>query len=150
MPPLPKPTAQRRRRNVVAGARTLHAIDGRTAPDLPDRGADLEWHPLTVAEWRAVWASPMAPEYTDSDLHGLFVYIDLVDTFWRCPHEKAVTKKELAGEIRLQAQRFGLSPIDRRRLQWEIERGEQAQEAGERRRAAKRPSKAEDPRLRAI
>lgn len=30
------------------------------------------------------------------------------------------------GEIRLQEQRFGLSPLDRSRLQWEVNRGEEA------------------------
>jgi hypothetical protein len=33
----------------------------------------------------------------------------------------------LAAEIRLQRQCFGLTPLDRRRLQWEIERAEAAE-----------------------
>jgi hypothetical protein len=75
----------------------------------------------------------MAPEYDDSDKHGLFVLAVLVDGFWRKPHWTA------AAEIRLQRQCFGLSPIDRRRLQWEIEKVDEAQERGERRRAQSPP-----------
>jgi len=77
--------------------------------------------------------SPMAPEYDESDRHGLFMLAMVVNDFWLA--ESATSRKEAASEIRLQAQRFGLSPMDRRRLQWEIERTEEAQDAGKRRRA---------------
>lgn len=60
----------------------------------------------------------MAPEFLKSDLHGLFRLAVLVDAFWREP------SKELAAEIRLQQAAYGLSPLDRRRLQWEIKRSE--------------------------
>ena len=99
----------------------------------------LPWHPLVLERWAAVWASPMACEFLDADVHGLFVLADLWDLYWR-------GDKDRAAEIRLQEQRFGLSSLDRRRLQWEVEKVEQAQ----RRRPAasvplpKRPTK--DPR----
>ncbi len=48
---------------------------------------------------------------------------DLIDDYWGAEGTK---KTQLAAEIRLQCQRFGLSPIDRRRLQWEVARGEEA------------------------
>jgi hypothetical protein len=86
----------------------------------------------------------MAPEFTESDVHGLLVLAVLVDEFWVDP------SKELAAEIRLQRQCFGLSPLDRRRLQWEIERSEQASEAGRSRRQPPVGKLAEDPRLRAV
>jgi len=41
-------------------------------------------------------------------------------------------RKDIGAEIRLQGVRFGLSPIDRRRLQWEIEHTEEAQHRGQR------------------
>ncbi|MGE5828829.1 MAG: hypothetical protein ACM30G_10795 [Micromonosporaceae bacterium] len=108
----------RARRNRTSTAATLSPDHDIQAPPLPDR----PWHPQTLAWWADVWASPMAPEYDESDKHGLFVLAVLVDSFWRKPHWTA------AAEIRLQRQCFGLTPMDRRRLQWEIDRGEAAAE----------------------
>jgi hypothetical protein len=141
--PDPKHPSTRARRNKTATAATLRADHAIQAPELPGD----EWHPLTLAWWRDIWASPMAPEYDDSDRHGLFVLAQLVEDFWRA--ETVTQRKDLAAELRQQGQRFGLSPIDRRRLQWEIERSEEAQEKGTKRRAnsagAKNPA-AGDPR----
>ncbi|CAA9364290.1 MAG: gp1 [uncultured Gemmatimonadetes bacterium] len=110
---------------------------------------------MTVSWWADIWSSPMAPEFDDSDRHGLFMLAVLVDAFWNA--ETPTAAKDLAAEIRQQGQRFGLSPIDRRRLQWEIERTEEAQDKGARRRAqppapAKPSKSAADPRsvLRAV
>lgn len=137
--PAPKNPAQRRRRNRTPGARVLSAEVVVPQPSLPD----MDWHPLTQAWWRDIWRSPMAQEYDQSDIHGLLILAVLVDQFWQNP------SKDMASEIRLQRQSFGLSPIDRRRLAWEIERAEQAQEEGQRRRAAKAApaGRRPDPRL---
>lgn len=96
------------------------------------------WRAETKAWWADVWASPMAGEFVDgrADIHGLFVLAVLVDDFWSEP------TTALAAEIRLQRQCFGLTPIDRRRLQWEIERGEEATERTRRRRAEPAPAAA--------
>jgi hypothetical protein len=104
-------------------------------------------HPATLAWWASIWSSPMAGEYDPSDIHGLAMLADLYDAYWALPPEKAITKKELAGEIRLQRQCFGLSPIDRRRLQWEIDRGDEAQANTV---ARKRATPRKDPRLKAL
>ncbi|NLD71647.1 MAG: hypothetical protein GX649_02900 [Chloroflexi bacterium] len=88
------------------------------APRLPKRTEGRDWHPLTRAWWKDTWGSPMAEEYLDADIHGLFILAELVDAYWYEP------SKELAGEIRLQRQCFGLTPVDRRRLQWEVQRVE--------------------------
>jgi len=129
------------RRNVSSTRATLAPQTGELEiPELPLPTDDHVWHPLTLAWWAAVWSSPMAPEYDDSDIHGLYVLAMLVDGFWTHPHWTA------AAEIRLQGQRFGLSPIDRRRLQWEIERTDEAQERGNRRRSAGKPTtKTQEP-----
>ena len=55
-----------------------------------------------------------------SDIPGLEILADLVDRFW-------YGDAGLAAEIRLQRQCFGLTSLDRRRLQWEIARGEEAE-----------------------
>jgi hypothetical protein len=140
--PAPKHPSVRARRNKTSTAATLSAVHDVQAPPLPTR----LWHEQTRAWWSDLWASPMAPEYDESDRHGLFALAVLVDDFWRTEDPKL--RKEIAAEIRQQRQGFGLTPIDRRRLQWEIERVDEAQDRGERRRAAtpKPSAPAGDPR----
>lgn len=148
--PPPKPASARARRNKVAGARTLTVAAPRKAPPLPQRpivvDGPTDWHDQTVEWWIDTWQSPMSPEFDDSDMHALVMLAVLIDDFWWCP------SKELAAEIRLQRACFGLTPLDRRRLQWEIDRGDEAGERTSKRRkasgeraAAGRP-KAVDPR----
>jgi hypothetical protein len=130
---MPKNNPARRNRSATRATLTLvHDVE---APDLPE-GRD--WHPQTVEWWADVWASPMAPEYDDSDRHGLFALAMLIDDFWTA--DKPSLRASLSAEIRLQRQCFGLTPIDRRRLQWEIERGEDAEERTQKRKAAARNS----------
>jgi hypothetical protein len=109
-PPLKDP-ARRRRTNKVAGARTLQAVAGLKTPTLP---VDIRWHPRVEQWWAGLWSSPMAPEYDESDVDELLVLAVLYHQFWMEP------SKDLAGEIRLQRQCFGKTPMDRRRLQWDI------------------------------
>jgi hypothetical protein len=121
---MPKDPAIRQRTNRTPGAAKLDAAANltRRAPPLPKvnmpDGSEREWEKLTRAFWRDCWRSPMATEYLQADIHGLYRLAVLVDDFWKEP------TKELAGEIRLQQQQFGLSPLDRRRLQWEVEKVE--------------------------
>ena len=137
MPRMPKHPSTRARRNKVAGARTLTAVHDVETPELPEF-EDFEWHPMTLSWWEDIWASPMAPEYDDSDVHGLFMLAMLVDQYWTQP------SAAVAGEIRLQRQCFGLTPIDRRRLQWEIDRGEEAEQATRQRRNERTVSPADE------
>lgn len=141
--PAPKHESVRARRNKTSTAATLHLVHNIKTPDLPPVRT---WHQSTENWWRDVWASPMAPEFHNSDSHGLFALAMLVDDFWACDDSKL--RRELAAEIRLQRQCFGLTPMDRRRLQWEIERTDEAQARGAQRRdaaAPKSPAK-KDPR----
>lgn len=123
--PPPKDPSIRQRRNKVAGAATLEDNRQRArVPPLPKRrGADgaplpkgdpADWHPMTRAWWRDVWRSPMAARFTKADTHGLYTLAALVDQFQRTP------TPQLASEIRQQRACFGLTPIDRWRLQWEV------------------------------
>lgn len=82
----------------------------------------------------------MAHEYLDADVHGLYRLAVLVDQFWADP------SPVLAAEIRLEQQCFGLTPIDRRRLQWEIERGESAAIRTQQRQVQRVINEGEDPR----
>jgi hypothetical protein len=119
VPPLPKDPKLRQRKNRDSTAAQLEAPAGLLEiPDLPARGR-RKWHPFTVAWWTAVRTSPMATEYLEADLNGLYMLAVLVDEFWRLP------SAQLAAEIRQQRQCFGLTPIDRRRLQWTVQRVEE-------------------------
>jgi len=82
----------------------------------------------------------MAGEYLESDVHGLYLLAELVDQFWTAP------TKELAAEIRLQRQCYGLSPIDRRRLQWEVARADEVQKRQAQRRVRRAQDGEIDPR----
>lgn len=142
MPPMPKRNPARRNKSTTQA--TLTRDHDVKAPALPRRArGKTPWHTQTKAWWAEIWSSPMAPEFEHSDTHGLFILAELVDAFWHEP------SKELASEIRLQRMAFGLTPLDRRRLQWEIEHTEDAQERGRKRRAAAEPpvvDPAADPR----
>jgi hypothetical protein len=140
MPPVPKHPSTRARRNKVAGARQLRAVEDIEVPELPD-DAGYDWHPLTRSWWKDIWESPMAPEFDSSDVHGLYLLAVLVDQFWSEPSQA------LAAEIRLQRQCFGLTPIDRRRLQWEIDRGDEAEKKTQQRRNATKPAPAGKPKV---
>lgn len=137
--PNPKHPSARARRNTSSTAATLSLVHNVKAPPLPEHPTG--WHPQTLEWWKDIWASPMAPEFHQSDTHGLYLLALLVDEFWRSP------TTALAAEIRLQRQGYGLTPMDRRRLQWTIEQVDEAVDKGEKRRAAAPPKKpAVDPR----
>lgn len=144
MPPTPKPAHLRQRRNRTPGAATLPTPESAAknkVPELPPREKQTEnWHTKVVEWWHAVWTSPMATEYLESDVRGgLYELAELKQVFWTAENGKA--RLIAAAEIRLQEVRFGLSPIDRRRLQWEIEKGEKAVEQTKTRRKARRLKK---------
>ncbi|GAB6937087.1 hypothetical protein ACQP60_18895 [Isoptericola variabilis] len=150
MGPAPKPASTRARRNKTTTRATLKADASIIAPELPANPNG--WHDMVLEWWRDLWASPMAPEYDDADRHGLFELAMLRNDFWNAT--SLFDRKMAATEIRLQDQRFGLSPIDRRRLQWEIERTDEAQDKGARRRNTKAADRGEaqgkpagDPRV---
>lgn len=112
--PTPKPAAQRQRRNKATSAATFEAP---AATKVPLPGNQDAYHPLTHQWWESIWESPMArEEWVDSDVHLLFMLATLVNRFWIDPTEK------LASEIRQFGGRFGLDPMSRRSLQWEIKR----------------------------
>jgi hypothetical protein len=86
----------------------------------------------------------MASEYLQADIRGLHRLAVLVDDFWTAANVTA--RLAVSSEIRLLGLTFGLSPIDRRRLQWEIDKGDEAEERAQRRKVAKQPKAGSDPR----
>lgn len=115
--PPPKPAHLRARTNKKAGAAVLDSTTppsapASTIPPIPNPN-DRTWHALTLAWWEHVFTSPMAGQYLSTDVDGLGRIAVLVDDFYK-------GNLSLMAEIRLQETRFGLSPLDRSRLQWEI------------------------------
>lgn len=139
----PKRPSTRQRRNGKADI--IHLTPRREAkhPKLPAHLKTKE----VKAMWKRLWDSEMAPEFTESDNDGLFLLAELVDEFYR--EEVSPTRRlELAKEIRLQRQDYGLTPLSRRRLQWEIDRGDEAETRTRKRRNEKqvKPVPKDDPR----
>lgn len=129
--PAPKAANLRQRTNSKPGASVLHFNEKapkRKVPKLPSHDM-REWHAFTLQEWKRWWQSPMADKWLPSDEGGLYMLAILHDEFYK------TGDVEIMKEIRLQRPCFGLTPIDRSRLQWEIVRGEDA----EGRAPAKRP-----------
>lgn len=148
MPPLPKPPGLRQRRNRES-TRAVLPTEAATAdaevPELPALGGRSKWHAMVLRWWESVWKSPMASEYLTADKEALFMLARLHQDFWTAKDRKS--RQQAAAEIRQQGVRFGLSPIDRRRLQWEVEKGEQAADRTATRRQRKAPPAAgADPR----
>ncbi|OMC45978.1 hypothetical protein A5742_26170 [Mycolicibacterium fortuitum] len=136
---MPGPTGKhpsvRGRRNVSSTKATLSVDHDIEAPELPE---NIAWHSMVSRWWDDIWASPMAPEYTDSDVNGLFRVAMLYNDFWW-----AETPKERA-EIQVRLEKadadYGTNPMARRRLEWQIEATEDSKAKGSKRRKADQPA----------
>ena len=141
---IPKRPSTRQRRN---GQRDIVHLAPRREVKHPPLPKHLKT-PQVKAMWKRLWDSEMAPEYTEADHDGLFVYAELIDEFYRA--DVSPTRRlEVAKEIRLQRQGYGLTPLDRRRLQWEVDRGDEAVQKTQKRKNAAKPKAVEtgdDPR----
>lgn len=127
--PPPKPRHMRQRRNKTTTRATLAAPARKDRapklPKLPARGRGRgAWHPRVRAWWVDVWKSPMASEYLDVHRHGLEALAELRHQF----HTAKEPGKLLAlhAEIRQSQRDYGLTPLDLRRLQWEVRRAADA------------------------
>ena len=121
--PPPKPDAIRQRRGSGPREKILpipaKPVCDRT-PKLPrrERGSGA-WRPEVLAWWEDLWKSPMAAEFIEADMAGLYLLADLYQHRWTL-RDDPKTLVAVVTEIRLQESRFGLSPQDRRRLGWVI------------------------------
>ena len=80
----------------------------------------------------------MAGQYTKPDLYGLGRLAVMIEMFNRAP------KVQLDAQIRKGEEKYGLSPLDRMRLQWEVARTEEAEQ--KRARPQSKPSATRDAR----
>jgi hypothetical protein len=140
--PPPKPAHLRQRTNKKAGSTVLELVPGavgkRKIPEIPNPDG-REWHPFTLLQWANAWRSPMASQWLDSDFDGLARLAWLWDDYNRT-HGLDYIK-----EIRLQSAAFGLTPLDRSRLQWEVLKTNDAEERAKRRQPVHRTG-TNDPR----
>jgi hypothetical protein len=120
MGPPPKPAHLRQRTNKKAGMAQISAPEQAKVPPIPNPDK-RDWHALTLTSWKHAWKSPMASQWIQTDIDALGRLALLWDAFYKQPDAKVMA------EIRLQEQRFGLSPLDRSRLQWEIRRAEEGE-----------------------
>ena len=136
---MPKPSHLRQRQNKKSSAAELVADGAVKVPNLPNPDKRT-WHRLTRLWWKGIWQSPMAGEFLESDVFGLARLAVLIDDFNTTADPKLMT------EIRLQEARFGLAPVDRSRLQWEVQKGEEAE--SKRRNPSRKPAAdtGDDPR----
>ena len=142
MPAHKKDPSVRARRNSAASAAKLTPATA----EIPPMPEGPRWHPESVRWWSDVWSSPMSPEWDESDEHNVILCALLYNDIWMA--ETAKERKDAAGEFRLQRRDLGLSPYDRRRLEWTIESADEARDRGRQRRArqATPAVTGEDPR----
>lgn len=129
--PAPKPEHLRQRRNKSASKALLPAeaepiVDKPRLPTCPNGDG---WHNMAKRWWADVWSSPMRYEFLGGDLPALFRLVALVDKFWRSG------SLNYAKEIRLLEREFGLTPLARRRLEWQVAQTEEAKDKHNMRRA---------------
>jgi hypothetical protein len=72
--------------------------------------------PATREWWKIVWASPMATIWLDADVPALVRLANMIDLV-----NQGSTKGDVIRGIMALEDRFGLSPLSRRRLQWEVD-----------------------------
>lgn len=140
--PAPKNPSTRQRRNKSASSALLPAETKPivSAPKLPAPPDGEKWLPLVKQFWADVWTSPMSAQYLEADVHGLFRAAILLQEFYKNP------TVQLSAELRQLGMNYGLSPIDRRRLQWTVARAEEAEHQTEKKRSGKARIIENDPR----
>lgn len=137
--PAAKHPSVRQRRNKHVTNAVLKVVPGAKVPAVP---AGTDWHPRAAEWWQDAWTSPMRQEWAKSDEHGIIRLLGLMHAYWMtfdAGDFKALPTLENA--FNSGANRYGLNPMARRSLQWQIEQGEAAEEKTVQRRQA-RASKA--------
>lgn len=137
--PIPKNATIRQRSNKSTSRAILPAETNpiEDKPRLPGNGEGF--HPMARQWWADIWKSPQRHEYLRADLPALFRLVKLVDVFWKTGDLSVAT------EIRLLEREFGLTPLARRRLEWQVIQTEEALDKREIKRS-RRAKIVDDPR----
>lgn len=141
----PKPASTRARRNKEPTPLRLLPFEGIEKQPLPD---DLlaegeAWHPATIRWWKRWCDSGLSDTWTAVDWSFLEETVVL--------HHEYMKKRTftLGSELRLREGKMGATPEDRARLRIVFESADEAEDKGQRRRAAagsKQPTAKKDPR----
>jgi hypothetical protein len=142
--PAPKAIELRQRRNKSTTRAVLAPEAPLEKPRLPAHPDGEVWHALAKRWWKEVWASPQHYEYMRADLGAIFRLVLFVDMYWKA--ESMTARLSIGGEIRLLEREFGLTPLSRRRLEWQAAASEEAKDKHERRRARQATPISGDPR----
>jgi len=106
--PAPKPPGARVRRNTNQSQwKTLATAKPAKAPAAPEH-----WSALRKKWWRAIWRSPMAAQWIESDTFNLLDLGEIMEL----PKKSA----EHYGEIRQKLSHYGLTPASRKTLFWDV------------------------------
>lgn len=133
-------------------------------PDLPPSpGGRRRWRQSTRDWWASFWSSPMATQVdTDSEFHIILRYAILKDSLERATDEGLVDRMvKLSAELRMIEKDYGMTPMPRRSLQWQIDWSQDRNDARNQGRdadadpegpgeAAPPRERPEDPRLRLV
>jgi hypothetical protein len=108
--PAPKPRDQRARRNKdPIPLRVIHR-EPDPQPPLPN---SINWNMQTVIWWASLASDPLSSEYSSTEWNYLLDTAVLHHAFWE-------GDMKVAGELRLRAAKFGLTPEDRARLRIQV------------------------------
>lgn len=166
-PPPKEPNTRNRGRKATTKA-TLSTVINHEVPPLPDPehwlarpvingqevtfGGDdkpVDWSRAVKKWWVTIWSSPMSNEFHESDTAQLDLacfYLHQVTN----PYIKMAERLAAAAKYEACVRNFGLTPMSRRSLQWEIEKVTEAEDRRKRRTSEQTPPparpKAPDPR----
>lgn len=126
----------------------LEPVDGKQIPAMPDPQqwvhAD-DWAEPVKAWWQSAHSSPMSSEFTESDIHGLYLACMYLHESLN-PRYKVAERLKLATAWESTIKNYGLSPHSRQNLKWTISQGEQAAIRTEELRANNRTKKQPQPK----
>lgn len=151
---MPGPTAKdpstRARRNTTTTKAKLKAPVRPKVPALP---TGTEWHSRVKDWWKRIWSSPMRSEWADADTDALYRAALMMQKLWSPDSDgnyvEVKDMKALASEIRMIEAQFGLTPMARRTLQWELpDQDEKPAKKAAPRKRAKKVAAPVDPRAR--
>lgn len=150
--PLPKDPEIRQRKNKSATKAVLSIVVNPEIPEMPpasdwlpsiwsdsdkkpDDHEEPSWNPAVERWWCDIWSSPMSNEFHESDVHGLYLACFYLQQTLN-PYLKMSDRISASKSYEAAVKNFGLTPMSRRTLQWEIERSEEAMRTGAKKRGA--------------
>lgn len=127
--PTPSDPNKKTRTNKTSTRATLGIIENPDIPPMPpasDYVAERAWNPAVVRWWNDIWSSPMSSEFMSSDIHGLYLGCKQLHESLNTSN-KPTDQASFMTKFEQTIRNFGLNPMARRALQWEIERGTEAE-----------------------